>query len=176
MNEKDNRMHVSGASTSREWIIRNRSETIGSIMDSLEIVREAVFGAIVRTGRAPNAGSVAAKAGLSLDQVRSALRALADAHVIALGPGGESIRIAPPFAAGKTRYRVRSGQRSWYAPCAWDAFGIPAALHVDAEIDACCAHSHEPIECGVRGGTAYGKGVVHLLVPAARFWDDIVYT
>ena len=65
---------------------------------------------------------------------------------------------------------------SWYAPCAWDAFGIPAALKRDAAIDARCAWSGEPIACGVEGGAAYGDGVIHLLVPAARFWDDIAYT
>jgi hypothetical protein len=29
------------------------------------------------------------------------------------------------------------------------------------------------LPCGVRGGRAYGDGVVHPLVPAAHFWDDI---
>ena len=154
---------------------KSRCDNRGT-MDSLDLVRKVVYGAIVRSGQAPSAASVAAGARLSLDEASSALRALADAHVIVLGQDGESIRFAPPFAGDKTRYRVRSGRRCWFAPCAWDAFGIPAALHTDAAIEAYCAHSGEPIECGVRGGTSYGKGVVHLLVPAARFWDDIVYT
>ena len=29
---------------------------------------------------------------------------------------------------------------------------------------------------GVEHGGSYGDGFIHLLVPAAHFWDDIVYT
>jgi hypothetical protein len=46
----------------------------------------------------------------------------------------------------------------------------------DADIDARCGWSDEPIACGVTAGRAYGDGVIHLLVPAAHFWDDIGYT
>jgi hypothetical protein len=53
---------------------------------------------------------------------------------------------------------------------------VAAALHTDARIDAACAWSGDPIVCGVERGRAYGGGVIHLLVPAAHFWDDIVFT
>jgi hypothetical protein len=76
----------------------------------------------------------------------------------------------------RTPFRVATATASWYAPCAWDAFGIPAALKHDADIDARCAWSDEPIACGVKDSRAYGGGVIHLLVPAAHFWDDIGYT
>jgi hypothetical protein len=110
------------------------------------------------------------------ETTREALAALAESHVLVLMPGGETVRYAAPFAGGTTGFRVRVGGESWFAPCAWDAFGIPAALHSDARIEARCAQSGEPLDCGVREGVAYGKAVVHLLVPAARFWENIVYT
>jgi hypothetical protein len=44
------------------------------------------------------------------------------------------------------------------------------------KFEAACAWSGEPIQCGVEHGRAYGDGVIHLLVSAARFWDDIAYT
>jgi Alkylmercury lyase len=71
---------------------------------------------------------------------------------------------APPFSAVPTPFRVRSGGMSWYAPCAWDAFGIPAALKRDTTCEAACAWSGEPLHTGVRAGAAFGDGVIHLLV------------
>jgi hypothetical protein len=145
-------------------------------MNSLNEIRAAIYDAIVRSGQAPAPAQLAARLGLEEADVAAAYRALADAHVIVLRPGTLEIAWAPPFSAIPTAFRAAAGAMSWYAPCAWDAFGIPAALCRDAAIDARCAWSGEPIACGVADGRAYGDGVIHLLVPAAHFWDDIAYT
>jgi alkylmercury lyase-like protein len=145
-------------------------------MNALRDVRGAIYTAIVATGRAPSAAEVGRTLGREPDSVADAYRALADAHITVLRPGTLEIAWAPPFSAVPTAFRVTAGSMSWSAPCAWDAFGIPAALKSDAAIDARCAWSGERIECGVKDGLAYGDGVIHLLVPAAHFWDDIAYT
>ena len=145
-------------------------------MNSLDDVRRGINAAIVRSGRAPSATELSRALGLAEAAVAAAYRALADAHLIVLRPGTEEIVWAPPFSVVATSFRATAGSQSWYAPCAWDAFGIPAALKQDAVIDARCAWSGEPIACGVAQGRAYGDGVIHLLVPAAHFWDDIGYT
>jgi hypothetical protein len=145
-------------------------------MNRLQEVRGAIYAAIVRSGQAPAPVDLAPAVGLRVDEVADAYRALADAHVIVLRNDTVEIAWAPPFSVVPTPFRSRAGSMSWYAPCAWDAFGIPAALKQDASIDARCAWSDEPIGCGVAGGRAYGEGVIHLLVPAAHFWDDIGYT
>jgi len=142
----------------------------------LDDVRRAIYAAITQSGRAPAAADLARSLGVSEEPVQDAYRALAEAHVIVLQPGSVEIAWAPPFSAVRTPFRSTVGTMSWNAPCAWDAFGIPAALKRDAVIDAHCAWSGEPIACGVEGGAAYGDGVIHLLVPAAHFWDDIAYT
>lgn len=145
-------------------------------MNSLSEIRLAVYGAVVASGRAPSPDEMGRTLGLDRAIVADAYRALADAHVLVLQPGSVEIAWAPPFSAVPTPFRVHAGDASWYAPCAWDAFGIPAALHRDAAIDARCAWSGEPIPCGVEQGRAHGDAVIHLLVPAAHFWDDIGYT
>jgi hypothetical protein len=142
----------------------------------IHTVRLAIYGAIEATGHAPAAGDLALARGLDIAAVEDAYRALADRHVIVLQPDTVEIRWAPPFSLVPTRFRVRAGRSSWYAPCAWDAFGVPAALDCDVKFEAACAWSGEPIRCGVEHGRAYGAGVIHLLVPAAHFWDDIAYT
>jgi hypothetical protein len=145
-------------------------------MNSLDEVRSGIYAAIVASGRAPRAGELAATLALDEDAVVDAFRALAAAHVIVLSPDTAEIAWAPPFSALPTPFRSTVGSMSWYAPCAWDAFGIPAALHQDAIIEARCGWTAAPLDCGVRHGRAYGDAVVHLLVPAAHFWDDIAYT
>lgn len=145
-------------------------------MASFHEVRVAIYAAIVEAGHAPAPAAVGRTLGLDEGAVADAYRALAEAHVIVLRPGTVEIVWAPPFSAIPTPFRSTVGSASWYAPCAWDAFGIPAALKRDAVIEARCAWSGEPIACGVEQGRAYGNGVIHLLIPAAHFWDDIAYT
>jgi hypothetical protein len=142
----------------------------------LRTVRLEIYRHVEATGTAPPCAAVAGAHGLDLRAVEDAYRALAEAHVIVLQPGTVDVRWAPPFSVVPTGFRVRAGRSSWYAPCAWDAFGIPAALDGDARIEAACAWSAEPIACGVEHGRAFGGAVVHMLVPARQFWDDIAYT
>jgi alkylmercury lyase-like protein len=142
----------------------------------VQAVRLAIYRAIERNGSAPSAADVARAHDLESAIVEEAFRALADAHVIVLHAETTEIKWAPPFSSVPTAFRVRAGRSAWHAPCAWDGFGIPAALDADARIEAACAWSGEPLPCGVEHGLAYGDGLIHLLVPAAHFWDDIAYT
>jgi len=151
-------------------------------------VRQAIYTSMVESGVVPTPADVALACAISDARVETMFRALADAHVIVLQPGSTKLWAAPPFSAVPSGFTVRARvisaaeadtrprDRSWFAPCAWDAFGIPAALHADANIDASCSDSGDPIQCGVRDGRAFGEGVIHLLVPAPHFWDDIIYT
>jgi hypothetical protein len=144
--------------------------------ENLRVVREGIYAAVVETGTAPPADALARTTNLTVSLVEDAYRALADAHVIVLQPGTTAIRWPPPFSAVPTPFRVTAGESSWFSPCAWDSFGILAALKRDGVVHASCAHSREPVPCGVESGRSFGEGIIHLLVPAARFWDDIIYT
>ena len=106
------------------------------------------------------------------------MRRLHDAHALVLQPDGTEIRMLNPFSAVATTYRVEAGGRSWFANCAWDALGIPAALHGDGRIDAACPDCAEPLELEVREGELVrgGELLVHFVVPARRWWDDIGFT
>jgi hypothetical protein len=125
----------------------------------------------VELGRAPTPDEVG-----DPDEVRDAWRRLHDAHALVLDGDG-AIRMANPFSAVPTPYRVEAAGCSWYANCAWDAFGICAALHVDGRIDATCPDCGEPIAVEVRDERPDDESLVfHCLVPAAQWWDDIVFT
>ena len=85
--------------------------------------------------------------------------------------------MANPFSAVPTPFRVHADGRWWFANCAWDAFGICAALGVDGRVETTCADCGEPIAVAVRDRRPDDEGLVfHSLVPAVRWWDDIVFT
>jgi hypothetical protein len=138
-------------------------------MQLVHEVRRAIYAALVRSERPPEPADLALEMAVDQQVIADIYHALADAHVIVLRPGTVKIAWAPPFSAVPTPFRAMAGPMSWHAP-------IPAALKGDAVIDARCAWSGGRIACGVEGGAAYGSGVIHLLVPAAHFWDDIAYT
>ena len=82
-----------------------------------------------------------------------------------------------PFSAVPTPHRAHARGRWWYANCAWDAFAVLAVFEADGRVASSCADCAEPIEIDVRGGRPLDDDhVVHLNVPAARWWDDIVFT
>jgi len=85
--------------------------------------------------------------------------------------------MANPFSAVPTAYRVHADGRWWYANCAWDAFGILSALRVDGRIESSCPDCGEPYTVEVADRQADRSDLLfHCLVPAAHWWDDIVFT
>jgi hypothetical protein len=149
---------------------------MGFFDDPIAAIRDAIYAAIVEHGVAPTPDETARATGLDVADVETAFRALADAHVIVLQPGTLAVAWAPPFSVVPTPFRTRVDGACWYAPCAWDAFGIPAALKRDASIEARCAWSGDALTCGTKDGRAFGGALIHLLVPAAHFWVDILFT
>jgi hypothetical protein len=131
---------------------------------------------LVGLGRAPRLAELARELDLDAPELAASWRRLHDAHALVLDAAGE-IGMAAPFSAVPTPYRVRAAGRSWFANCAWDAFGVCVALDSDGEVSSSCPDCGEAIEISVRSGRPEpDEHVVHLLVPAARWWDDIVFT
>lgn len=109
--------------------------------------------------------------------MRAGWRRLHEAHALVLNPATDEIRMANPFSAVPTAYRVRADDRWWYANCAWDAFGVFSALGVDGRIESSCPDCGEPYAVEVTsGGIDRSDLLFHCVVPAAHWWDDIVFT
>ena len=142
--------------------------------------RAFIYDRFAATARAPSAADVAARFDLTAEQAADLLRALHDHHAIFLEPGAlpPRVRMANPFSAVSTPYQTLVAGQMYFANCAWDAFGIAAALHADeAEIRSVCAATGAPIALRLAGGVAAGQEtVVHFLLPFARWYDDLVHT
>ncbi|UOY03510.1 organomercurial lyase [Blastococcus sp. PRF04-17] len=147
-------------------------------MDPADLaLRNETYRRFVAAGRAPSAAEVGAALGRSVADVLDGWRRLHDAHALVLDAARASIRMANPFSAVPTAYRVEAAGRWWYANCAWDAFGICAALHVDGRIETSCADCGEPLSVAVRDQRPDDADLLfHCLVPARYWWDDIVFT
>ena len=69
------------------------------------------------------------------------------------------------------------GETKYFANCAWDSLGIPAALHRPGQVHSRCEQSGEPIDLQIGlEGPPPCSWLFHCLVPAAKWWDDIVFT
>lgn len=146
-------------------------------MDGRDLdIRNFVYRRFVETQRAPRADDVATEFGLSMDEADAALRRLHDAHALVLEPDRLEILMLNPFSCVPTPYRVEAEGRWWYANCGWDSFGILGALGADGHVSASCPDCAEPIEIDVRDQRpSRDDYVFHTLLPAAQWWDDIVF-
>lgn len=140
-------------------------------------VRNTVYATILDRGRPPSVAEAATTLGISADLVRQAYQRLNTRHALFLTPGTHDIRMAHPFSGVPTAFRVEIGDRAYWANCAWDALGIPAALHTDARIDARLADDGEAIQFAINDGSVRGwDGLVHFARPFRRWYDDLIAT
>jgi hypothetical protein len=147
-------------------------------MDFDTTVKLKIYATLAETGQAPATHEVARALSAPLGEVAAAFERLHQKRLLVPEPGDPSrIRMAPPFSGIPTPFPVQAQGRLYYANCAWDALGVPAALHTDAVIPASDGYSGEPLTLEVRDGRPVAQPcVIHFAVPAARWWEDIVYT
>ena len=154
----------------------NRAHNDGMDDGDLQ-VRNATYAQFVEAARAPSAAEVAAAVGRPDTDVLSAWRRLHDAHALVLDTTGVHIQMANPFSAVQTTHRVNAGGRWWFANCAWDAFGICAALQTDGSIRTMCPDCGDELAVEVRSQQPSDPTLLfHCLVPARAWWDDIGFT
>jgi len=146
-------------------------------MDFDTSVKVAVYRATAESGHPPSLAVVATKVGAAPAQVKEAYARLRANRLLLLETDGVTIRMAPPFSGVPTQHRVIVDGLEYYANCAWDALGIPAALHRRGVVHSRCEQSHESLDLEVDlNGPGPSGWLFHCLVPAARWWDDLVFT
>ena len=146
-------------------------------MDFDTSVKLAVYRHFAETGAAATPAQLAGQLACSPGDVRASFARLRQNRVLLLEPDGETIRMAPPFSGVPTPHRVVVGRQAYFANCAWDALGIPAALHRPAVVHSSCGQSGAPLELEVRRDGPEPSGwLFHCQVPAARWWTDLVFT
>jgi hypothetical protein len=77
-------------------------------------VRLFVYRHFVSEGKAPTSLEVANGLDIAPQKARQAFVSLAEQHVLVLEPGTGEIRMAMPFSAVPTAYRVIVGESAWW--------------------------------------------------------------
>jgi hypothetical protein len=145
--------------------------------DQLWEIRAFVYQHFAETTRPPSVDESATRFALTHEEAVSAYEALHQRHAFFLDTGTHHILMANPFSGVETPFKVYTNGKTYFANCAWDSLGIPAALQADAQIETECAQSGERIHLMVSGQTVqYDSGLVHFLVPFGSWYDDLPFT
>ncbi|SRR6266404_1903804 len=141
-------------------------------------IKLAIYAVTAETGQVPNSSELSLKIDIEEKQILEGFKRLHAKRVLLPEPGDPTrIRMAPPFSGIPTKFSVEANGKKYYANCVWDAYGIAAALHCDAISRASDGHTGEPLTLEVKNGAPVLKPyLAHFAVPAAHWWDDLVFT
>jgi hypothetical protein len=147
-------------------------------MDFDIAVKMAIYKLTAKRGKIPNSTEVSNELGVSNEDVKDAFERLYALRLLVLEPDDRSkIRMAPPFSGIETSFRVEVDGKSYYANCVWDAFGVAAALQRDGIIYTSDGFTNEPLILEINDNKpTNSEYIAHFAVPAAHWWDDIIYT
>jgi hypothetical protein len=146
-------------------------------MDVDTRIKLAIYRHFADAASPPTVADIAKSTGAAPDDIRASYARLFARRVLVIEPDGETIRMAPPFSGIETQHRVHIEEKRYFANCAWDALGIPAALHRPALVESRCEQSGEPLSLDVSiAGPEASDWLFHCAVPAAKWWQDIRYT
>src|SRR5262249_32545457 len=140
-------------------------------------LRTAVYAHFAATGQSPTLATMREAVGATSEQVRAGYRRLYAKRMLVPSDGFESVRMAPPFSGVSTQHQSLVNGKSYYADCAWDAFGVVAALGGTGEVRSRCEQTLEPLALSLTlDGPPLSTWLFHCVVPAAHWWDDIAFT
>ena len=140
-------------------------------------LRVFVYDELIDRGTPPSVVAIADRFGVAPNEARRPLAELRIGKTILVHPQTGEIWMAGPFSASETPYRVTRGPRQWWANCAWDMFGVAVIVGATVRVDARCTDCGGAISlvCDP-AAPPNDDAVVHFLVPARRWYNDIGFT
>ena len=146
-------------------------------MPDARALRIHIYDWLLERGTPPTLRELSRHFGEPETDLRRAVADLRIGKTVLPHPTTGEIWMAGPFASAESPYRVAGRKAWWWANCAWDMFGVAVIANEAVRIDARCA------DCGaamaLRGDPnrePTEDAVVHFLVPARHWYDDIGFT
>lgn len=140
-------------------------------------LRVFVYDETLARGRPPSSAVIGARFDTSPREARRALASLNIGKTVLVDPRSGEIWMAGPFSAVASAYRVVSGSRDWWANCAWDMFGVSMIANERVLIETRCTDCAEPMTIACDPAVEPSDdAVVHFLLPASHWYDDIGFT
>jgi hypothetical protein len=140
-------------------------------------LRVFIYEFIFARGRPPKASEIAERFAISEHDAKSRLRATKIGKTLLVDNASGEIWMAGPFASQPSGHEVRGARVTWWANCAWDALaiGILAAEQVTIRSSNCGTGRAITIVSPPQSPPD-SEAVVHFLVPAHQWYDDIGFT
>lgn len=146
-------------------------------MDLATTVKLHIYDSIAQTTVVPTTQQLASDCGMSVETIRAAMVQLENLRLLVLDQTTREILMAPPFSAVPTLHRALVRDKSYSANCVWDAFGVVAAFGGTGVVETASGASGSPLRIRVTDNQPERVPCVfHYGVPAARWWQDIVFT
>ncbi|MBK9928180.1 MAG: hypothetical protein IPP66_23175 [Anaerolineales bacterium] len=140
-------------------------------------IRHFVYQHFADTTRAPSADETAAHFNISKEEASEYYKELHNRHALFLDLETLTVHMANPFSGIPTDFKVHANGKTYFANCAWDMLGIPAALHTNAVIETVCTESDELVKLEIKDGQITNNQLlVHFPIPFARWYDDLIFT
>ena len=141
-------------------------------------LRIFVYDWLLTHGKPPTSQEIATAFSTSPETVRRELADLRIGKAILTHPRTGEIWMAGPFSAVATEYRVKGERTAWWANCAWDLLGVAVLANQRVRMLAQCGDCGEGVEIDAAPGSEprLPPWIVHFLVPAAHWYDDIGFT
>lgn len=164
----------------RHGIVGPRATDDHPAMTPIEPIalRTFVYDQILTGGPVPSSADIGAHFGVSAADARRALAELRIGKTVLVEEGSGEIWMAGPFSARETGYRVEHDGHSWWANCAWDMFGVAHLVQAPVTVETHCCDCGTPmsLRCDPSCPPPNDAGVIHFLVPARHWYDDIGFT
>ena len=139
--------------------------------------RHFVYSHFADTTYPPNVDETAVHFDISTEETSELYKELHNRHALFLDFDEMAIRMANPFSGIPTDFKVHANSKTYFANCAWDMLGIPAALHTDAIIEAKFTESNDLVKLEVKDGKITNPDLlVHFPLAFSRWYDDLVFT
>ena len=140
-------------------------------------VRSFVYNHFADTTHPPNVDETAAHFNITIEEAGEYYKELHNRHAFFLEPETLMVRMAWPFSAIPTDFKVHANGKTYYANCAWDMLGMPALLKCDAVIETKCTESNEPVQLEVKDGKITNTELlIHFPLAFSRWYDDLTFT
>ena len=140
-------------------------------------LRRFIYEEIFANGTPPTSGRIGAQFGVDAREAREALAALKIGKTILVHPKSGEVWMAGPFASSPTSYQVSVQGKQWWGNCAWDMLGVAAMVGLPATVHGSCEQSGDEFSLTIKSlDQVMPDWIVHLLVPARQWYDDVGFT
>jgi len=140
-------------------------------------VRLSITRFFAANGFAPTSYEIATINGLKNSEVEAAFERLEKHDQLLLSANGNTLRAAHPYSAVPTAYWVETGERGWWANCAFCALGVAVIAGSPARIHARIGAMSEPVTLFTSDRWISDKALcLHIPLPIRCWHDDIDFT